>query len=127
ARRRVARSSPPSAATTSSTWPVCSGWPARPCRLAERRRAGPLVLVPLALLVHHAEEAPTIGGALPRTRALLAGWMGRPVALPSERQLQVALAALTAGVFLLWLAARVRPAGATALLGVEAGVGAEWC
>lgn len=80
----------------------------------------PLVVVPLALLAHNAEEALTLGPALPRTRALLAEWLGRPVALPSARQYQLALLALTAAVFLLWLAARARPAAARALVVVQA-------
>jgi hypothetical protein len=55
-----------------------------------------LVIVPIALVVHNAEEWLTIGRALPQVESALSGYLGRPVMLPSVDMYHMALVALTA-------------------------------
>jgi hypothetical protein len=79
-----------------------------------------LWIVPLALCVHNLEEALTFGAMLPRLSALWTRLVGRPVALPSESDLQRVLIVVSIATIALWVAARwLRPA-AYALVVIQA-------
>lgn len=68
-------------------------------------RASQLTIVPVAFLVHNAEEALTIPAVLPQAEARLADGFGHAFRLPSANQYYVLLLVLTLAAFAVWLLA----------------------
>jgi hypothetical protein len=68
-------------------------------------RAAGLGIIPLAFLVHNAEEAIAIPRMLPQAQAAVTRLLGPRATLPSAREYLVTLAVITAVAFAVWLAA----------------------
>ncbi|HMA94215.1 MAG TPA: HXXEE domain-containing protein [Polyangiaceae bacterium] len=72
------------------------------------RRASQLTIIPVAFLVHNAEEALTIPAMLPQVQSKLASVLGPSPQLPSPVQYYATLLTLTLAAFAVWLAAHWR-------------------
>lgn len=72
-------------------------------------RASQLTIIPIAFLLHNAEEALTLPAALPLAQAKLTSVLGPELQLPSACQYYVILLTITFAAFAVWVAAYWRP------------------
>lgn len=89
-------------------------------RKGSTHRASQLAVVPIAFLVHNAEEAITIPAALPIAQAKLASVISPALQLPSAAQYYGMLLTITLAAFAVWLTAYWKESLCYALIVLQA-------